>query len=89
MVSDLKQFISQKDSDLLKKIAIFVDQKVNEFIKKKIDEWDFVMVSMEMNKEHFHFGVVFEIFLVSMIYKMQINVPKNYSKGLILGTHTD
>ena len=46
------------------------------------------MASMEMNKEHFYFHD-FKIFLISIIYKMQIIVLKNDIKGLILRTDTD
>ena len=85
----MKQFISQKDSDLLQKLfGIYVNQEVNDFIKEKIEEWYFAMASMEMNKEHFYFHD-FKIFLISIIYKMQIIVLKNDIKGLILRTDTD
>ena len=68
---------------------MYADQEVKYCIKEKIDEWDFVMASMGMNKEHFCFGGDFEIFLMRIIYKMQIIVLKNDAKGLILGTNTD
>ena len=86
----LKQFISQKDSDFLKFfLHIYANQEVNDFIKEKIDEWDFAMALTEINKEHFRFGGDFEIFLMGTIYKMQIIVLKNDVKALILGTDTD
>ena len=47
------------------------------------------MASTAMNKKHFHFGSDFKIFLMSMIFKMQITILKNDLKGLILGTDTD
>ena len=47
------------------------------------------MASTEMNKENYCFGGDFEIFSLSMIFKMQIIVLKNDSKGLILITDTD
>ena len=59
------------------------------FIKEKIDEWDFVMTLTEMNKEHELFGGNFEILLMSIIYKMIINIFQNDSKGLILVTNTE
>ena len=46
------------------------------------------MTSAEMNKEHFCFGGDFEIFLMSMIYKMQIIFLKNDLKDLVLGINT-
>ena len=47
------------------------------------------MASTEMNKENYCFGGDFEIFSLSMIYKMQIIVLKNDSKGLTLRTDTE
>ena len=47
------------------------------------------MASMEMNKEYVCFVGNFEMFLMSIIYKMQIMSLKNDSKGLILGTNTE
>ena len=44
------------------------------------------MASTQMNKEHYHFGGDSEIFLMNMIYKMQIIVHKQNSKSLILGS---
>ena len=85
MVNGVKDLITEKDNEMLQKVFdIYVDQEVNDFIKKKIVEWDFAMTSYEMNKKCYHFGGDFEICLMSMIYKMQIIVIKNDSKGLIL-----
>ena len=47
------------------------------------------MVSKEMNTEHFRFSGDFEIFLISIVNKMQMIVLENDLKGLILGTNTD
>ena len=73
---------------LIKAIDIKTDQEVNDYIKGKIKEWDFGMESTEMNKEYYYFGGDFEVFLMSIIYKVQIIILKNDSKGLILGTDT-
>ena len=35
-----------------KNFDMYADQEVNDFIKEKIEECDFAMASMEMNKEH-------------------------------------
>ena len=59
-----------------KKFGMYANQKVDDFIKEKIEEWDFVMVSIEMNNIHFRFGGDFEMFLMSIIYKRQIVVLK-------------
>ena len=41
-VNDLKDFIFKKDNDVLQKdFDIHTDQDVNDFIKEKIEEWDF------------------------------------------------
>ena len=38
VVNDLKKFISQKNNDILQKLfGIYANQKVNDFIKEKID----------------------------------------------------
>ena len=90
VVNDLKEFISQKDNEILQNVFdIHIDQEVNDFTKEKIDKWDFAMASMEMNMKHLRFGSHFGIFLVSMICKMQIIILKNDPKDLILGTDTD
>ena len=44
--------------------------------------------STKMNNEHYCFGGDFEILLMSIIYKMQIVVLKNDTKGQILCTDT-
>ena len=44
---------------------IHADQEVNDFIKEKIEEWDFEIASIEV-MEHYCFCGDFEIFLVSM-----------------------
>ena len=89
VVNDLKQFISQKDNALFQFFGIYADLEVDEFIKEKIEEWEFVMTLTEINKEHKLFGGNFKIFLMSIIYKMQIIVLQDESKGLILGTNTE
>ena len=48
-----------------------------------------MMTSTEMNKENYHLGGDFKIFLMSMINKTQNIILKNDSKGLILGTDSD
>ena len=67
-------------------VLMYIDQQVNDFIKEKILKWDFALTLTDMNKEHYHFDADFKTFLMSMIYKMQIIVFINDSKGLILGT---
>ena len=63
-MNDLKQFISQKDNEILQYVFdMYADQSVHDFTKENIDEWDVVMVSTEMNKQHFRIGSDFEIFL--------------------------
>ena len=52
VVNDLKQLISQKDNALLENVFSHTTQGVDECIKKKIEEWDFVMTLTEMNKKH-------------------------------------
>ena len=89
VVNDLKQFISQKDNALFQFFGIYADLEVDEFIKEKIEDWEFVMTLTEINKEHKRFGGNFKIFLMSIIYKMQIIVLQDESKGLILGTNTE
>ena len=64
VMNDLKQFISQKDNDIF--FDIYTDPEVN-FIKGKIEEWDFATASMKMKQDHYCFGGDFEIFLMSMI----------------------
>ena len=68
---------------------MYADQAVNDFTTETKEEWDFTMTSSEMNKKHFFVGGDFEIFLMSMIYKMKIIVLQSDSKGIILGTDTD
>ena len=43
----------------------------------------------DINQEHSFFGGDVKIFLISIIYKMQITVLKNDSKDLILGMDTE
>ena len=89
-MNDLKQIISQKDNALLQKILNFyATQGVDEFIKEKIEEWDFAMILTEMNKKHELFGGDFEILLMSIIYKMPIIIFQNDSKGLLMVTNTE
>ena len=47
------------------------------------------MVSTKMNMDYIHFGGDEEILLMSIIYKMQIILIQNDSKGLILETDTE
>ena len=51
-------------------LDIDADWEIDDFMKEKIEEWDFVMASTEMNQEHFCLGGDFKIFLMSIIYKM-------------------
>ena len=72
-MNELKQFISQKDNSVLQKFfRYYVTQGSDDFIKEKIEEWDFVMTLTEMNKEYELFGSDFEILIIDIIYKMQI-----------------
>ena len=44
MLNDLKQFISQKDNAILENIfSFYATEGVDEFMKEKIEEWDFAM----------------------------------------------
>ena len=73
VVNDLKALISQKDNEMLQNIFdIYADQEGNDFIKEKIEEWDFIITCA-------FFGGDFEIFLMNMIYKMQIIINRSDS----------
>ena len=41
---------------------LYADQEVNDFIEEKIEMWDFMMASFEMNKEHCCYGGVLKYF---------------------------
>ena len=71
-----------------KNFSLYATQDVDEFIKEKVEQWDFAMTLTEMNKEHELFGGDFEILFMSIIYKMPIITFQNDSKGLILITNT-
>ena len=86
VLNDLKQFISQNGNVLLQKNGIHDTQGVDEFIKDKIVEWDFMMTLTEMNKEHQRFCGDFEILLMSIIHKMPIIIFQNDSKCLLMVT---
>ena len=47
------------------------------------------MILTEMNKEHKLFGGDFEIFLMSIIYKIPIIIFQNDCKGLLMATNTE
>ena len=71
----MKKIVSQKDNETIPKhFDIHAGQEVNNFIQEKIEEQNFAMTSID--EEHFCFGGDFEIFLMSMIYKMQTTVLK-------------
>ena len=88
-MNDLKQFISQKNSNLLQKhFGSYAKQEVDDFIKEKIEELDFAMTLMEMKKEHFGYGGNSKYFNKHH-QKMQIIILKNDSKDLILGNNNE
>ena len=61
MVNTLKDLICQKENEKLQKVfEIHADKEENDFVKKKIDEWDVAMASAKVNREHHYFGGDFE-----------------------------
>ena len=50
LVNDLKQFLSQKDNDILQKsFDVYEDEEINDFIKEKVEELVFALEPTEMN----------------------------------------
>ena len=47
---------SHEDNGILPNFFdIHINQEVDDFVKQKLEEWDFAMATTKMNKEHFCF----------------------------------
>ena len=63
VVNDLKEIITERETEMLRYVFdIHASQEVNNFMKQKIEEWDFAMASTEMDKKHYHLVVTQNIF---------------------------
>ena len=78
MENDLKELIFERDNDTLRKdFDIHIEKKVSKFIESKKEEKDLAMVLTKMNKKHDHFSDDFEVFFMSMLYKILIIILQN------------
>ena len=47
---------SHEDNGILQTFFdVYINQEVDDFVKQKLEEWDFAMATTKMNKEHFRF----------------------------------